>query len=102
MPRQYSQVHALNAAIETTAAIPAELNEDIIQQSAKLFVDGVETPSAFAFNIAEQKIVVTNLSDQPWLAGTSLEVTWEGTSLHDQVNDHEARIAALEAALTRR
>jgi hypothetical protein len=102
MPRQYNLVHTLSAAVETTAAIPVVLSEDIVLESAKLFVNGVETPTAFAFSLAEQKIVVTNLSDQPWPAGTSLEVTWDGTTLHDQVADHETRIAALEAALTRR
>ena len=98
-PKNYAATHSVGETVapHATATIEQLLSEDINQQSAKLLVDGVERPTGFTFDFANNRITVLNLSDEEWPSGTELEVTWEGTEIQAQVDDLEARVAALEA-----
>jgi hypothetical protein len=108
-----------------TCEVPAhDINDNVDQQSAEVAVDGDVIPEDefdIAFDIANQKVTVTNLTGETWdeqsnvyvsaqrtpiLGSGAIEgneariATLEGqvADLSTQLDDHEARLSALEAA----
>jgi hypothetical protein len=97
-PTTYSASVTLTEAApqDVAVVIPAAgLTADVAPWTAKLTVDGDETPAAFTFDIANQRIVVNNLLDQEWPIGTVLDVSWSGTVIQAEVHAHSQAFEVL-------
>ena len=111
-PASYGWNHALIEKVPHagTVDVPApDINDNVDQDSAELAVDGDLIPDdrfEITFDIAGKKVTVTNLTTRDWEEQSNVYVSAQRTglgggdfaALDSQVQDHEARIAALEAA----
>ena len=118
-PASYGWNTALVEAVANgeTVDVPAhDINDNVDQDSAEVALDGdVLTDSEYdiSFDVAGKKVVVTNLSEEEWDAQSNLYVSCSRkalagsgeaggleariAALEAQGQDHETRIAALEA-----
>jgi hypothetical protein len=93
-----------------TCEVPApDINDNVDQESAELAVDGYLVPEDqfdIVFDIPNQKVTITNLTTHTWDEQSNVYVSAQRTALSGeglegisaQLDDHEARISALEAA----
>jgi hypothetical protein len=93
-----------------TVVVPApDINDNVDQDSAELAVDGNVIPEDkfdIVFDIPNAQVIVTNLTTKEWHAQSNVYVSAQRISLSggtlegmsQQLDDHEARISALEAA----
>jgi hypothetical protein len=93
-----------------TCEVPApDIHDNVDQESAELAVDGDVIPEDqfdIVFDIPNYKVTVTNLTGVTWQEQSNVYVSAQrtglsGEALEDmsaQLDDHEARISALETA----
>jgi hypothetical protein len=82
---------------QISARVPNLRQGDVDQDTGKLTINGVDWPAVFSADFAHETVCAYNASEETIPAGATAEISWRGFIIEDQVQDHEQRIAKLEA-----